>query len=59
MLHVSATQETGRSDRRMAAQGVRFPPCAGLALQTVHVKTPDPTPLSEPSDVFPAWADVA
>jgi hypothetical protein len=25
MLHVSATQETGRSDRRMAAQGVRFP----------------------------------
>lgn len=30
--------------------------CANLALQTVNVEeTPGPTPLSEPSDVFPAW----
>lgn len=33
MLHVSATQETERSDRRMAAQGVRFP----------TVRAPSPT----------------
>lgn len=38
MLHVSATQETERSDRRMAAQGVRFSRCAHLALQTVYVE---------------------
>lgn len=44
-LHVSATQETGRSDRRMAAQGVRFTRCAYLALQTVHLQDPWPDTL--------------
>lgn len=61
VLHVSATQETERSDRRMAAQVVRF-----LTFLTVrrrsptacanHVETPGRPPLSSPSDVFPAWA---
>lgn len=44
-MHVSATQETERSDRRMAAQGVRFLQCAHLALQTVYLEDPWPDTL--------------